>query len=151
MGILASERLCVAGIEAQDRVLEMGRVVAVWRRSFMNALIKKHRKEIVGIARRNGFTNVRVFGSMARGDATEKSDVDPLVTLGAKGTGWGIGGLEIEVRELLGRKVDVVTDDAIYHMMRDRIVKEAVSLETMRPNPETCIDGVRVGWFRSGR
>ena len=94
----------------------------------MNALIKQHRKEIVEIARRNGFTNVRVFGSMARGDATDKSDVDLLVTLGPRGTGWGIGGLQIEVQELLGRKVEVVTDDAIYHMMRDRILSEAVRL-----------------------
>ena len=94
----------------------------------MNDLIKQHRKEIVEIARRNGFTNVRVFGSMARGDATDKSDVDLLVTLGSRGTGWGIGGLQIEVQELLGRKVDVVTDDAIHHMMRDRILSEAVPL-----------------------
>ena len=94
----------------------------------MNDLIKQHRKEIVEIARRNGFTNVRVFGSMARGDATDKSDVDLLVTLGSRCTGWGIGGLQIEVQELLGRKVDVVTDDAIHHMMRDRILSEAVPL-----------------------
>ena len=94
----------------------------------MNPIIELHREEIVEIARRNGFTNVRVFGSMARGDDTDESDVDLLVSLGPAIVGWGIGGLQIEVQELLGRKVDVVTDDAIRPLMRDRILGEAVPL-----------------------
>ena len=94
----------------------------------MNPLIEQHREEIIEIARRNGFTNVRVFGSMARGDDTEESDVDLLVSLGPEIVRWGIGGLQIQVQELLGRKVDVVTDDSIRPLMRDRILSEAVPL-----------------------
>ena len=94
----------------------------------MHPLIQAHRQEIIEIAERRGFSNVRVFGSMARGDASEDSDVDLLVTAKPKTTLIGLVGLSLDVEELLKRKVDVLTDDAIYHLLRDRILSEAVSL-----------------------
>ena len=94
----------------------------------MHPLIEAHRQEIIEIAERRGFSNVRVFGSMARGDATEGSDVDLLVTTKPKTTLVGLSGLVLDVEELLNRKVDVVTDDDIYHLLRDRILGEAVPL-----------------------
>ncbi len=94
----------------------------------MHPLIEAHRQEIIEIAERRGFSNVRVFGSMARGDATQDSDVDLLVTTKPKTTLVGLSGLVLDVEELLNRKVDVVTDDEIYHLLRDRILGEAVAL-----------------------
>ena len=94
----------------------------------MHPLIEAHRQDIINIAERRGFSNVRLFGSMARGDSTESSDVDLLVTAKPKTTLVGLAGLSLDVEELLNRKVDVVTDDAIYHMLRDRILGEAVPL-----------------------
>ena len=94
----------------------------------MHPLIQAHRQEIIEIAERRGFSNVRLFGSMARGDASEDSDVDLLVTAKPKTTLIGLVGLSLDVEELLKRKVDVLTDDAIYHLLRDRILSEAVSL-----------------------
>ena len=94
----------------------------------MHPLIEAHRQEIIEIAERRGFSNVRVFGSMARGDATQDSDVDLLVTTKPKTTLVGLSGLVLDVEELLNRKVDVVTDDDIYYLLRDRILGEAVPL-----------------------
>ena len=94
----------------------------------MHPLIEAHRQEIIEIAERRGFSNVRVFGSMARGEATQDSDVDLLVTAKPKTTLVGLSGLALDVEELLNRKVDVVVDDEIYHLLRDRILGEAVAL-----------------------
>jgi predicted nucleotidyltransferase len=73
-----------------------------------------HRKEILDLARRYGVTNVRVFGSMARGDADESSDVDLLVTLPPGVSGLALGGLLMDVQVLTGRRVDVATDDGLH-------------------------------------
>jgi predicted nucleotidyltransferase len=54
----------------------------------MHALIESHRSEIRALAERHGFKDVRVFGSMARGDVDDRSDVDLLVTLPTGKTGW---------------------------------------------------------------
>ena len=94
----------------------------------MHPSSEAHRQEIIEIAERRGLSNVRVFGSMARGDATEGSDVDLLVTTKPKTTLIGLVGLSLDVEELLNRKVDVVTDDDIYYLLRDRILGEAVPL-----------------------
>lgn len=94
----------------------------------MHTLIETYRQEIIDIAERRGFSNVRVFGSMARGDAAENSDVDLLVTAKPKTTLIGLVGLSLDVEALLSRKVDVVTDDAICHLLRERILGEAVPL-----------------------
>ena len=62
---------------------------------------------------------------MARGDDTEASDIDLLVSIAPTIVGLGIGGLQIEVQELLGRKDDQVTENSIYHL-RDRVLSETV-------------------------
>ena len=81
-------------------------------------LIETHREELLSIARRRGMTNVRVFGSMARGDAHDDSDVDLLVTLVPGATGLALRGLLFDAQELLGRRVDVVTDQGLHPAMR---------------------------------
>lgn len=94
----------------------------------MHPLIEEHRADILEIARRHGLRDVRVFGSMARGDASETSDVDLLVSLPPDRTGLALGGLLMDVQDLLQRKVDVVTDRGLHPALRNRILKEAQPL-----------------------
>ena len=91
----------------------------------MHALIESHRSEIRALAERHGFHDVRVFGSMARGDVDERSDVDLLVTLPAGKTGLVLGALLMDVQDLLGRRVDVVTEDCLHPAFRNRVLSEA--------------------------
>ena len=94
----------------------------------MHALIQSHRSEIRALAERHGFRDVRVFGSMVRGDVNERSDVDLLVTLPANKTGLALGALLMDVQDLLGRRVDVVTEACLHPAFRDRVLKEALIL-----------------------
>lgn len=94
----------------------------------MHPLIEAHRSEILALAERHGLRNVRVFGSMARGDATDRSDVDLLVTLPPDRTGLALGGLLADVQNLLHRRVDVVTERGLHPALRGRILKEAQRL-----------------------
>jgi len=81
------------------------------------------REEILKLAARRGARNVRVLGSAARGDATPDSDVDLLVDVDPRRSLLDIVGLWLE--ELLGRKVDVITDGGLSSYLRDRIYREA--------------------------
>lgn len=94
----------------------------------LNNLLKSRREEIISIAAKHGARNVRVFGSTARGEAGEKSDVDLLVDVGPARTLFFPGGLLADLKELLGCKVDVVTTDGLHWYIRDRVLKEAVPL-----------------------
>ncbi|MBV8603474.1 MAG: nucleotidyltransferase family protein [Pelomonas sp.] len=94
----------------------------------MHALIESHREQLLAIARRRGITSVRVFGSMARDEALEDSDVDLLVTLAPGTSGLALGGLLLDAQELLGRHVDVVTETSLHPALRDRVIADAVAL-----------------------
>lgn len=98
------------------------------KEGLMHHLIEQHRVEILEIAKRHGLRNVRVFGSMARGDANDNSDVDLLVTLPPERTGLALGGLLMDVQELLHRRVDVVTENSLHPLLRDRVLQEAQPL-----------------------
>ena len=91
-------------------------------------LLRQQRNEILKLASQHGARNVRVFGSAARGEADADSDIDFLVELEPGRTLFDLGALLMDLQDLLGRKVDVVTDDSIYWLLRRRILKEAVSL-----------------------
>ena len=91
----------------------------------MHTLVETHRSEIRALAQRHGFDNVRVFGSMARGDGDELSDVDLLVTLPADKTGLALGALLMDVQDLLERRVDLVTENCLPPAFRERVLKEA--------------------------
>ena len=78
----------------------------------MHPLIESHRHPLIELARRRGIGNLRVFGSMARGDADADSDVDLLVTLPPGASALALGGLLMDAQELLGQRVDVVTEPA---------------------------------------
>ena len=94
----------------------------------MHPLIEAHREEILALAERHGMRDVRVFGSMARGDADDSSDVDLLVSLRPGQSGLDLAALLTDVQELLNRRVDVVTELALHPEMRDRVLREAQPL-----------------------
>jgi predicted nucleotidyltransferase len=91
-------------------------------------LVKEKRGEILRIASRYGVRDIRVFGSVARGESERESDVDFLVELEAGRSLLDLGGLQMELEELLGCKVDVVTESGLYWLLRRRILKEAQPL-----------------------
>ncbi len=89
-------------------------------------LLKAEREEILRIAAKHGARNVRVFGSAARGEAGPGSDVDILVDLEPGRSLFDLGRLLMDLQDLLGCEVDVVTEPALHWYIRDRILREAV-------------------------
>jgi predicted nucleotidyltransferase len=83
------------------------------------------RQEILRIAAKHGARNVRVFGSVARGQARPDSDVDLLVDMEPGRTLLDMGGLLMELRDLLGLKVDVVTEQGLKPRIREQVLKAA--------------------------
>ncbi len=90
--------------------------------------LKQKREEILRIAAKHGVKAVRVFGSVARGEAGEDSDIDFLIEVGGPTTPWFPGGLVADLEELLGRRVSVIEPDAVREPLRNAILKEAVSI-----------------------
>ncbi len=90
--------------------------------------IQARREIILQIARRHGVGQVRVFGSVARGEATENSDLDLLIDVTGPTTPWFPGGLVAELEALLGCRVDVVETNALREELRDRVLQEAAPL-----------------------
>jgi len=88
-------------------------------------ILLSKREEILRIAARHGASNVRIFGSVARGEAGKDSDIDLLVELEQGRSLLDQAGLMVELEDLLGRKVDVVTEQGLYWLLRRRILKEA--------------------------
>jgi hypothetical protein len=89
-------------------------------------LIQKERDEILRIAAKHGATNVRLFGSFARGEAGPDSDVDFLVEVGGVTTPWFPAGLIVDLEDLLGRRVEVVTNRGLNPDLREHVLAEAV-------------------------
>ena len=91
-------------------------------------LLKEKREEILRIAAGRGAHNVRVFGSVARGEADDESDIDFLVEMEPGRSLLDMGGLLMDLRDLLGREVDVFTAGTLKPRVRDRALREAVDL-----------------------
>ncbi len=91
-------------------------------------LLATKREEILQTASRHGARNVRVFGSVARREARPDSDVDLLVELDEGRSLFDLGGLLMELRELLGCEVDVVTEKGLRGRLRETVLAQAVSL-----------------------
>lgn len=91
-------------------------------------MLRERRGLIVDIAARHGAMNVRIFGSVARGDETGKSDIDFLVAMEPDRNLYDLVGLQQDIENLLGRKADVITENSINRYLKERILREAVPL-----------------------
>ena len=89
-------------------------------------ILRSKRDVIRRIAEKHGARNVRVFGSVARGEAGPESDVDLLVEAGPVTSPWFPGGLVADLEEVLGRRVDLVTERGLVPELRERVLREAV-------------------------
>ena len=90
--------------------------------------LTRKRDEIIKVAMIHGASKIRVFGSVARGEADERSDVDFLVEMEPGRSLFDLGGLLMDLQDVLGRDVDVVTERGLNPRIRDRVLKEAVAL-----------------------
>jgi uncharacterized protein len=90
--------------------------------------LRNKRNEIIKIAANHGAQNLRVFGSMARGEATPSSDLDILINLEPGRSLLDLIAVKQDLEDLLGCKVDVVTENAVSPHIRDQVLKDAVSL-----------------------
>ena len=90
--------------------------------------LRKQRQRILDISAAHGARNVRVFGSVARGEAKTKSDVDFLVDMERGRSLLDLAGLVVDLQEFLGRKVDVTTPDSLHWFIHDQILEEAKPL-----------------------
>lgn len=91
-------------------------------------LLRDKREEILQIAAKHGACNVRIFGSVARGEADGDSDIDFLIDLGENLSPWFPVRLIRELETSLGCKVDVVTEQGLKERIRERVLQEAVRL-----------------------
>jgi uncharacterized protein len=91
-------------------------------------MIHDKREEIRRIAARHGVLRIRVFGSVARGEAGPDSDVDFLVEVGPATTSWFPAGFIVDLEDLLGRRVEIVVERALNADLRDRVLQEAVAV-----------------------
>ena len=94
----------------------------------VHELLRKKREDILQIASKHGVARIRIFGSAARGESREDSDIDFLIEVKGPTTPWFPGSLVADLEKLLGRRVDVVEPDAIRKPLRERILQEAVPL-----------------------
>ncbi len=90
--------------------------------------VRDRRAIILAIAERHGATNVRVFGSVVRGEAREHSDIDFLVEMRPRHSPWFPSGLRLDLQELLGRDVEVITERMLDAEIRADVLREAVAL-----------------------
>lgn len=90
--------------------------------------LKEKREEILRLCAKHGARNVRLFGSIVRGEADAQSDIDFLVEMEPGRSLFDIGGLQYELERLLGCSVDVVTERGLKARIRDRVLREALPL-----------------------
>lgn len=95
----------------------------------LKEIIKEKREEIINIADQHGAFNLRLFGSVARGEETEQSDIDFLIDYDLdKISSWFPSGLVEDLETLLKRRVDVVTINSLHYLIRDKVLSEAIVL-----------------------
>lgn len=94
----------------------------------LEEFLQTKREEILKVCARYGARKVRIFGSVARGEADEKSDIDFLVEMEPGRSLLDLGGLQYELERLLGQRVDVVTERGLKARIRERVLREAIAL-----------------------
>jgi predicted nucleotidyltransferase len=91
-------------------------------------LLQAKREDILRTASKHGAYNVRIFGSVARGEADAQSDIDFLVDMEKGRSLLDLAGLSLDLEDLLGRDVDVITEKGLRERIRDSVLKDAVAL-----------------------
>lgn len=91
----------------------------------VDQLLSERRAEIHAIAAKHGVTRLRVFGSVARGDARPDSDIDFLIDVGPVTTPWFPAGLILDLERLLQHRVEVVTEQALNPAFKEAVLREA--------------------------
>ncbi len=91
-------------------------------------VLEEKRDDVLSIAAKHGAYNVRVFGSVARGDDRPDSDVDLLVDVGPTTSSWFPAGLVLDLEQILGREVEIVTEKGLNPHLREHVLREAVPL-----------------------
>jgi predicted nucleotidyltransferase len=91
----------------------------------ISEIIGEKKNQILVLAAKHGASNIRVFGSVAEGTADEHSDIDFLVDLEADRSLFDLGGLLMDLQQLLGRNVDVVTENGLHWYIKERVLSEA--------------------------
>jgi uncharacterized protein len=94
----------------------------------ISELLQQKRQQVLEIAAEHGARNVRLFGSVARGESTETSDLDLLIEMAPERTLLDVIAIKQDLEDLLGCKVDVVTEAAISPYLRGKVLHEAVRL-----------------------
>lgn len=95
----------------------------------LKELLQEKRAEILSIAAKHGAYNLRIFGSVARGEETPSSDIDILIDYDLnKITPWFPSNLVQELEALLNREIDVVTTNYLHYFIQDKVLKEAIPL-----------------------
>ncbi len=92
------------------------------------AQLKQYKNEIIQLAQKYNSTNVRIFGSVARGENTPDSDIDFLIDMTPEQDLFDFIRLTRELSQLLGCKVDIVHSNSLHHSIRQQILDEAISL-----------------------
>jgi predicted nucleotidyltransferase len=90
--------------------------------------LREKRDQILAIARQHGARNVRVFGSIARGEGKRDSDLDVLLELEPGRSLLDIVAIKQDLEDLLNTKVDVLTEAAVSPYIRNQILRQAISL-----------------------
>lgn len=91
-------------------------------------LLNEKRDDIRTIASKHGAYNIRIFGSVVRGEAGPDSDIDFLIDVGPTTSSWFPAGLILDLEEILGRHVEIVTAKALNPYIRDHVLREAIPL-----------------------
>jgi uncharacterized protein len=91
-------------------------------------VLRQRRDDITRIAAKHGAINIRVFGSVALGQAKQDSDLDLLIDVGQKASSWFPAGLILDLENLLGCRVEVVTEKGLNPQLRDRVLSEAIPI-----------------------
>jgi uncharacterized protein len=91
-------------------------------------VLRQKRDDIKRIAAKHGVINIRVFGSVARDQARQDSDIDLLIDVGPTTSSWFPAGLILDLENLLGCRVEVVTEKSLNPKLRERVLSEAVQI-----------------------
>jgi uncharacterized protein len=91
-------------------------------------ILSQRRDDITRLAAKHGATNIRVFGSVARGQAKHDSDLDLLIDVGPSTSSWFPAGLILDLENLLGCRVEIVTEKGLNPELRDQVLSEAIHI-----------------------